>query len=902
MKTNTNSLTSNQDINELVIHLFAESDNGSDDSASVDSADSDSVDSDDSADSDDYADSADSADSDDSDDSDDSADSADSDSSTESTESDLERMNYSLTYSFDFDKVKFNDNIGEDKCPICMDEFEDNPEQNIIQTICAHKFHESCINEWFEISNEIKNCPYCRRDFSNEIQLNSLEENDIYSKIPIETYSTINNLELSSHDNIHFYCDECQYKIPEFRYNLINNNYDLCIDCWNKISPDEHSKYQKSNSITSMIKLDLLPKNISTLKLNDIALHDDINISSYLYINSSVISNIIINKTDEEQPSNIIKSEPLLLESKNIDVYFSEIIGDVKFKCDSLKMEYIKLYTTSQIQSLFNSISNITSLDIDISFYENFNHTLFESSYFNFPTIFNNLKKLEINFNTRNKNCVKIIDADFDFGDSLEYLKLNGIKFKKMFKLPKTLKELHLNSSICNTIDHIDFEGYDNLESVILYNLYINTISNLGPSINFLSVTKCRLKNISNMPINAEHILLNNNLLDIKNIDYLVSNLKKVSMLNLSNNKLKSAYIPLTISSINYENNLIENLILQDPSSLPDDEIILENIYCSNNRIIELPKFPSSVTNVYFSNNKLKGSVTIGSNIINLEINDNLITDLVFESGDNIKQLNCYNNLIKTISVPNNTFTELSMLNCYKNKLTDLPHITTNYIEYINCANNKLINIPKFESNISYLNCSYNKLKTFEQKRVDILNCSQNLLETFTIENCRNLNCAFNQLNKLNIINKKKIHNLNCSNNKFNNFDKEILPIRLDCSYNPLSDILKLNKQIISLNISNTNIEHLIADAIPEGLVHYKCRYTPNLKTTSCKLSDYENEKNTESESGSESESESNENSFHYILFMDIDQNSKENDSKYNGSNNLSYSLADSESESDSVQ
>ena len=46
-----------------------------------------------------------------------------------------------------------------DLCGICLDPCLDEPLNYVLE--CNHKFHTSCIEEWFKYTY---NCPYCRKD------------------------------------------------------------------------------------------------------------------------------------------------------------------------------------------------------------------------------------------------------------------------------------------------------------------------------------------------------------------------------------------------------------------------------------------------------------------------------------------------------------------------------------------------------------------------------------------------------------------------------------------------------------------------------------------------------------------------------------------------------------------
>lgn len=56
-------------------------------------------------------------------------------------------------------KIKENDNLLLDECPICLDKFEIN--DRIISLNCNHKFHKDCLKLWIKKNNT---CPQCREN------------------------------------------------------------------------------------------------------------------------------------------------------------------------------------------------------------------------------------------------------------------------------------------------------------------------------------------------------------------------------------------------------------------------------------------------------------------------------------------------------------------------------------------------------------------------------------------------------------------------------------------------------------------------------------------------------------------------------------------------------------------
>lgn len=73
-------------------------------------------------------------------------------------------------------KTKIN-LLPEDECSICLQDYKENT--NAVMLTCEHKFHKSCIVEWFKKSPEML-CPLCRSDQKNIISnIRQEQENQV---------------------------------------------------------------------------------------------------------------------------------------------------------------------------------------------------------------------------------------------------------------------------------------------------------------------------------------------------------------------------------------------------------------------------------------------------------------------------------------------------------------------------------------------------------------------------------------------------------------------------------------------------------------------------------------------------------------------------------------------------
>lgn len=63
-------------------------------------------------------------------------------------------------------KCRFGEDIDEDLCSICLENFNGVPENEICTNQCSHKFHCVCIQAWVNNTSGNKKCPLCRKDIT----------------------------------------------------------------------------------------------------------------------------------------------------------------------------------------------------------------------------------------------------------------------------------------------------------------------------------------------------------------------------------------------------------------------------------------------------------------------------------------------------------------------------------------------------------------------------------------------------------------------------------------------------------------------------------------------------------------------------------------------------------------
>ena len=61
-------------------------------------------------------------------------------------------------------KKKYRNGEKKEECTICYNNLVD-PGKKVKTLLCKHKFHEKCIDKWFEENKRNETCPMCREKF-----------------------------------------------------------------------------------------------------------------------------------------------------------------------------------------------------------------------------------------------------------------------------------------------------------------------------------------------------------------------------------------------------------------------------------------------------------------------------------------------------------------------------------------------------------------------------------------------------------------------------------------------------------------------------------------------------------------------------------------------------------------
>lgn len=66
--------------------------------------------------------------------------------------------------------IKKDDEILNETCPICFDEYKIKQHKRALDK-CSHYFHKKCIDKWFRKNKSQMNCPICRTNYNKKIEL-----------------------------------------------------------------------------------------------------------------------------------------------------------------------------------------------------------------------------------------------------------------------------------------------------------------------------------------------------------------------------------------------------------------------------------------------------------------------------------------------------------------------------------------------------------------------------------------------------------------------------------------------------------------------------------------------------------------------------------------------------------
>lgn len=278
----------------------------------------------------------------------------------------------------------------------------------------------------------------------------------------------------------------------------------------------------------------------------------------------------------------------------------------------------------------------------------------------------------------------------------------------------------------------------------------------------------------------------------------------------------------------------------------------LSSLICSYNQLTTLNGVSSSISNLRCNNNRLTSFNALNlDNLIELDISNNKIESFSLNTAPNLAYFTCNSNLLTSLNV--NAFSNLVSLDCSDNNLTTLNISNLSLLTNLVCKINPELtsvslsnlnslfsidltgntdpgngtNVP-IEGNInsltltnlpqlSYLNCSYNKLTTLDITNLSSLislDCSFNLLTNLSLTNLPNLNylqCYVNKFQSLNVTSLTNLTVLRCGSGYYNN--NQITNVLQNLSVAGLSNLVILecfDTLISSIDLTGlTNLQNL---------------------------------------------------------------------------------------------
>ena len=283
-----------------------------------------------------------------------------------------------------------------------------------------------------------------------------------------------------------------------------------------------------------------------------------------------------------------------------------------------------------------------------------------------------------------------------------------------------------------------------------------------------------------------------------------------------------TAYLPLNpIASyandgdvtINEENFPDENFRKYVRKNFDNDgNGILSKDECDNVKEISINVYPV---------NSLNG-IEHFENLTILNCYNNKLTSLDVSKNTKLTYLNCWGNQLKELNVSGNP--ALATLNCSNNKLTSLDVSNNKELKELNCFENQITDLNvSGASALAKLNCRSNKLTSLDvSKNLELadLYCGYNQLTSLDVSNNKkleNLSCFFTQLTGLDVSGNPALTNLDCNNNQLTSLDvskntaltnlycyNNQLKEKLDLKWNPKLTELYCNKnQLTELNVSD---------------------------------------------------------------------------------------------------
>ncbi|MDO5015034.1 MAG: InlB B-repeat-containing protein, partial [Clostridia bacterium] len=198
-------------------------------------------------------------------------------------------------------------------------------------------------------------------------------------------------------------------------------------------------------------------------------------------------------------------------------------------------------------------------------------------------------------------------------------------------------------------------------------------------------------------------------------------------------------------------------------------------------------------------------------------------------------------------------FTNLTILNCSENSLTNLDVSANTALNALFCNKNQLTGLDVSNNlNLQNLNCEFNNITALnitQNTALENLRCRVNELDSLDVSKnlaLTDLDCGSNNLTNLNVTENTDLTTLSCYKNQLTELDvtQNTALTLLDCSHNILSTLdVTQNTDLKTLNCANTALSTLDVSQNPalerlecysNQLTELDVRQNPALKSLRC--------------------------------------------------------------------
>ena len=141
-------------------------------------------------------------------------------------------------------------------CCICLEEMNQNNQCEGL-FVCCHSFHFVCISKWLSVK---RNCPMCRQSMYHT----KVKRDQSFQKW-IQNYLFDLIVQLNSQID-DFYKHTCTVEFLQKLVDIIMNNTNLFLLCWNQHYKNELPEYKFQDQMTKFLNKQLLNTSVQTFQ------------------------------------------------------------------------------------------------------------------------------------------------------------------------------------------------------------------------------------------------------------------------------------------------------------------------------------------------------------------------------------------------------------------------------------------------------------------------------------------------------------------------------------------------------------------------------------------------------------------------------------------------------------